>query len=260
MIENLEPFKVTLPTHIAIIMDGNGRWANAHGHHRFFGHVRGARVAKSIIEACSFRQVKFLTLFAFSSENWLRPKDEVNLLMKLLFSRLNRERAGLVRNNIKFKCIGDLERLPAKVKEAVNQTISATDHCTGMTLIFALSYGGRQEIAGAAKKIAFLVGSGQLRPEDVNEELFHSQLESSEIPDPDLIIRTSGESRLSNFYLWQSAYSELMVFPKMWPEFTRNDLDLAIESFNLKERRFGKTSEQLGSTLQASFRSLKGEI
>lgn len=235
------------PKHIAIIMDGNGRWAEAHGHHRFFGHIRGARVAKSMIEACAERKIEFLTLFAFSTENWSRPKSEVNLLMKLLRSRLNRERAQLIKNNIRFRCIGDIGRLPHPVRETVNETIDKTNHCTGMTLIFALSYGGRQEISSAAQKIARLVQDGQLQPQDITEELFATHLESSFFPDPDIIIRTSGECRVSNFFLWQAAYSELMIVPKMWPEFTAEDLDLAITNFASRERRFGKTSAQLNS-------------
>lgn len=226
-------------------MDGNGRWAQAHGHNRLFGHVRGARVAKSIIEGCASKGIEHLTLFTFSTENWLRPTDEVNLLMKLLFRRLNRERATLIKNNIKFRCIGNIDRLPEYVRDTVLKVIRDTDHCTGMTLTFALSYGGRQEISGAARSLATLVKDGKLDPKDITNEVFAAHLESSFLPDPDLIIRTSGESRLSNFFLWSAAYSELLIVEKMWPDFSMADLDAAIQEFGGRERRFGKTSGQV---------------
>ncbi|MCB0362881.1 MAG: di-trans,poly-cis-decaprenylcistransferase, partial [Bdellovibrionales bacterium] len=159
------------PKHIAIIMDGNGRWAKTHGHHRFFGHVRGARVAKSIIEASAEKGLKYLTLFAFSTENWLRPNEEVHLLMRLLFSRLKREGTNLVKNNIRFRCIGDLNRLPAFVREVVLETLAKTRHCTGMTLVFALSYGGRQEITWAVREIAHLVKAGEISPEEIDDQV-----------------------------------------------------------------------------------------
>lgn len=226
-------------------MDGNGRWAEALGHNRLFGHVRGARVAKNIIEGCAARGIKFLTLFAFSTENWLRPSEEVSLLMRLLFLRLNRERSNLIRNNIKFRCIGNLERLPLEVRNTVLKTVRETDHCTGMTLTFALSYGGRQEITGAVRDIAQLVKSGRLDPDEITTEMVAGHMESAFLPDPDLIIRTSGESRLSNFFLWSAAYSELLIVEKMWPAFTLTDLDAAIQEYDGRERRFGRTSAQL---------------
>lgn len=250
---------MSTPNHIGIIMDGNGRWAQAHGHNRLFGHVRGARVAKSIIEGCADRGVKYLTLFAFSTENWLRPTEEVNLLMRLLFLRLNRERNNLIRNNIKFRCVGNIARLPNSVRETVLRTIRETDHCTGMTLTFALSYGGRQEITEAAKGLARLTKEGKLDPEKITTEMFSSHLESSFLPDPDLIIRTSGESRLSNFFLWSAAYSELLIVEKMWPDFNLRDLDSAILEFGGRERRFGKTSAQVWPQVSESSETT-GEI
>jgi undecaprenyl diphosphate synthase len=234
-----------LPAHLAIIMDGNGRWARSRGHNRFFGHVRGAKVAKKVIEECRRLGVKNLTLFTFSSENWERPPAEVAFLMKLLTRRLRRERPSLIKNNIRFRCIGDFSKLPDSVRAEVDKTVEETKNCTGMNLVFALSYGGRQEIVAAARDLAQQVASGKIKAEDIDEELFARGLSSSFLPDPDLIIRTSGESRLSNFYLWQSAYSELFISPKMWPEFDESDLKEAMACFNTKERRFGKTSDQV---------------
>ena len=233
------------PRHIGIIMDGNGRWAQARKHNRLFGHVRGTQTAKKIIEGCAHRGIKNLTLFTFSTENWLRPKSEVDFILKLLFHRLNHERANLIKQNIQFRCIGNVQQLPAHVCDVVYQTTRETNHCTGMTLTFALNYGGRQEIVDATKDIAMLVNEGKMRPEEVTNEVFAAHLESSFLPDPDLIIRTSGESRLSNFFLWAVAYSELFITDKMWPDFDLTDLDTAIQEFGKRERRFGKTSEQL---------------
>lgn len=235
---------MSLPKHIAIIMDGNGRWAQRRGHARIFGHARGAKVAKSIIESCAAKGVKYLTLFAFSTENWFRPQNEVLFLMKLLKKQLAHERQSLIDNNIKFQSIGQLERLPQFVREEVLETIDATCKCTGMTLTFALSFGGRQEITDAAKKIAEQVLKGEIKLENINEETFHSHLESSFAPEPDLIVRTSGESRLSNFLLWSSAYSEIFIHEKMWPEFTDEDLDDILLEYMKRNRRFGKTQDQ----------------
>jgi len=236
---------VKKPKHIGIIMDGNGRWAQARKHKRLFGHVRGAQVAKTIIEGCSRREIKHLTLFAFSTENWFRLKDEVNFLMKLLSHHLNREQESLIKNNIQFRCIGHIEQLPEHVYNTVLHTIQETSHCTGMILTFALSYGGRQEIVDATRSIATLVHEGKIKPEDITNDVFSAHLESSFLPNPDLIIRTSGEFRLSNFYLWSAAYSELLIIEKMWPDFSLVDLDAAIQEFGERERRFGKINEQL---------------
>jgi undecaprenyl diphosphate synthase len=234
---------VSYPDHIAIIMDGNGRWAKAKGNNRLYGHVRGARVAKKIIEHCSRINIKTLTLFAFSTENWFRPKEEVNFLMRLLSRHLRREKHNLVKNNIRFHCIGNFNRLPKEVHSIVLETIEETRNNTGLNLVFALSYGGRQEILQATQKICEQVKSGILEPDQVTEEVFCQALDSSFLPDPDLIIRTSGEYRISNFFLWQAAYSELFILEKMWPDFSTNDLDQALKLFASRQRRFGRVHQ-----------------
>ncbi len=226
-------------------MDGNGRWAQARGHSRVFGHVRGAKVARQIIEASAQIGLENLTLFTFSTENWRRPGDEVQFLMTLLARKLKQETATLLKNNIRFFCIGDLSRLPKAVMAQVAQTIRDTAKCTGMRLTFALSYGGRQELAAAARNLAQMVKNGDLLPEDITEDRLGAALDSSFLPDPDLIIRTSGEMRLSNFFLWQAAYSELEFSAKAWPDFTVEDLKASIERFTARDRRFGQVSEQL---------------
>ena len=235
---------MNLPRHLAIIMDGNGRWANARRHNRIFGHVRGARVAKKVIEDCSRIGIDHLTLFAFSHENWLRPDQEVNALMLLLRKQLKNEVKNLIENNIRFHCIGEIERLPEKVRRVVESTIKQTAHCNGMTLTFALSYGGRQEILSVTKRIAELVAQGDLQTSEIDEELISRSLSSHYLPDPDAIIRTSGEKRLSNFMLWQSAYSEFIEIKKMWPDFTTEDLTRALAEYSARNRRFGKVSEE----------------
>lgn len=226
-------------------MDGNGRWAQNRGHNRFFGHVRGARVAKKIIEECQQSGLSHLTLYAFSTENWRRPKDEVSFLMKLLSKWLMRERKNLVAQNIRFHIIGELHRLPQFAREQVQATVDETRDCFGMTLTLALSYGGRQEIVSAIRSLAKKVRHEDLQPEDISEELFAAELDSAFLPDPDLIIRTSGESRISNFMLWQSAYSELHFLQKTWPEFKVTDLHDCFRKFQSQERRFGQTSAQV---------------
>lgn len=231
-----------LPDHIAIIMDGNGRWAQARGRPRNFGHLKGARVARSAIVSCARIGIKHLTLYAFSTENWLRPKEEVAFLMKLLERNIRKERATLMENNILFKNIGDVSRLPSGVAREMQKTIEATAKNSGMILTFAVNYGGRKEVANAARELAQRAVEGDLDPSDITEDLISENLQSSYLPDPDLIIRTSGEFRLSNFLIWQAAYSELYVTPVCWPEFTEQELFLAIESYSNRERRFGKVS------------------
>jgi undecaprenyl diphosphate synthase len=230
-----------LPQHVAIIMDGNGRWAETRGRNRTFGHLRGARVAREIIEACSERGIENLTLYTFSSENWMRPLEEVSFLMALLSRHLKRERANLVKNNIRFYAIGELSRLPATVLKEVNETVEATSTCNGMRLTFALSYGGRQDILAAVKTI---VEEG-LSPDAITENAIESRLQTAGLRDPDLIIRTSGESRLSNFFLWQSAYSEIFITPTLWPDYTSAELDSALNWYQSRERRFGRTTAQI---------------
>lgn len=225
-------------------MDGNGRWAKQRRHNRVYGHVRGAKVAKNVIEECARLKLPYLTLFAFSTENWFRPIEEVAFLMHLLNRQLRREKKTLMRNNIRFQYIGEVERLPATVRDVVLDTVEATSANTGMILTFALSYGGRQEIAQMAREVARQAKLGLLKESDVDEALVASLLPSSFLPDPDLIVRTSGESRISNFFLWQSAYSEIEFEAKAWPDFTLNDLQRILSSYAQRERRFGRVSEQ----------------
>lgn len=239
---------LNLPRHLAIIMDGNGRWAKARNHSRIFGHVRGAKVAKNVIEECARLKLPYLTLFAFSTENWFRPMEEVSFLMHLLTRQLRREKITLMRNNIRFQCIGDLDRLPSLVRDVVLDTVEATAGNTGMILTFALSYGGRQEITLMAKEIARQVKEGLLEEGEIDEALVASLMPSSFLPDPDLIIRTSGESRISNFFLWQAAYSEIAFEEKAWPDFEMSDLHRALETFAARERRYGRTGEQILQT------------
>jgi undecaprenyl diphosphate synthase len=231
--------------HIAIIMDGNGRWAQKRGRHRAFGHIRGVRVAKKIIATVRELGIPYLTLYAFSTENWNRPSHEVELLMKLLYKYLIREREILVKQNIKFKVLGQIERLPQKIIKEIVKTVEATENNTGMTLNMAISYGGREDLVQAMKKSHELILSGKLLANDICENTISQLLETSETPDPDLMIRTSGEQRLSNFLLWQSAYTELMFTDVLWPDFTKGHLLSSIEDYNKRDRRFGKTAEQV---------------
>lgn len=231
--------------HLAIIMDGNGRWAEKKHKGRLFGHLKGTRIAKQIIEECSRLNIENLTLYAFSTENWRRPTSEVNFLMKLLTKYLKKERSQLMDNNIRFSCIGQLDRLPESTVVEIKKTIEATKNNTGLNLFFALSYGGRQDIVSAAKMLAKDVQSGARKLDDIDEDLFNSYMSTFPTPDPDMIIRTSGEMRLSNFLTWQSVYTEVYFSPVLWPEFTIAELHKALQSFELRERRYGKISQQL---------------
>lgn len=233
------------PRHLAIIMDGNGRWAKARRHGRIFGHIRGAKVAKNIIEECAQLKIPYLTLFAFSTENWFRPVEEVSFLMHLLQRQLLKERETLMKNNIRFQTIGDVRRLPPQVQDIVRETIEVTGNNTGMILTFALSYGGRQELTEMVKEVARQVSAGELKVEDIEEAAVAGLLPTSMLPDPDLIIRTSGERRISNFFLWQAAYSEIEFEPTSWPEFTTERLRHILSQFASRERRYGRTSEQI---------------
>jgi undecaprenyl diphosphate synthase len=198
-----------------------------------------------MVEHCARIGLEYLTLYAFSSENWLRPKSEVSFLMMLLARHLRKERQSLMKNNIRFRVIGDIGRLPALVREEVERTLEETSNNTGMTLVFALSYGGRQEITDSVRKIAREVAAGKLDPDQINESTIRDNLQSSFMPDPDLVIRTSGEFRLSNFLLWQAAYSELYITKTLWPDFSQVELHKAFAEFGLRERRYGKTTAQL---------------
>lgn len=237
------------PQHIAIIMDGNGRWANARGHKRLFGHVRGVKTVKNIVEEASAQNINFLTLYAFSSENWLRPEHEVSILMKILKKFLIKEKDLLIKENIKFNTIGRIDNLPQNVQKLIEENKSLTKDNTGLQLTLALSYGSRDEICSSIKNICNDVINNKIQIDEITPILFQNYLNTSDMPDPDLIIRTSGENRLSNFLLWQAAYSEIYVSNKNWPDFTRIDFIEAIYNYSKRERRFGKTSEQISNPL-----------
>ncbi|MBE6336397.1 MAG: isoprenyl transferase [Lentimicrobiaceae bacterium] len=234
-----------LPQHIAVIMDGNGRWAKQQGKMRIFGHQNGVGAVRAISEAAAELGVKYLTLYAFSTENWNRSSIEVDALMKLLSKTISEELDTLNNNNIRLNAIGDLERLPKYNYDALIDTIEKTKNNSRMTLTLCLSYSGRWEITQAAKMIAEKVKSGELQTEQIDEKCFSTFLNTKDMPDPELLIRTSGEERLSNFLLWQLAYSEFYFTDKFWPDFGKEDLYEAIVDYQSRERRFGKTSEQL---------------
>ncbi len=234
-----------LPEHIAIIMDGNGRWAKNQGKFRVFGHESGVLSVKDIVEGCVDIGIKYLTVYAFSAENWNRPVDEVNALMELLISTINNEAETLNKNNVRLNAIGDLKSLPQKCIDDLANVMEITSKNTKCTLTLALSYSAKWEIVEAARRIAAQVASKEINLEDVNEQFFAAQLTTHNIPDPELMIRTSGEHRVSNFLLWQIAYTELYFTETLWPDFRREDLFEAIVDFQKRERRFGKISEQL---------------
>ncbi len=238
-----------LPEHIAIIMDGNGRWATAQGKHRIFGHKNGVKAVREVTEGCAELGVKHLTLYAFSTENWNRPKTEVSALMQLLFLTIGKEIKTLQKNNIRLNAIGHIHNLPESNQKALREVMEATKNNTRMTLTLALSYGSKEEITEASKILAQQYKDGKISLEDINAETISKQLYTKDIPDPELMIRTSGEHRVSNFLLWQLAYSELYFTEKFWPEFTRNDLFKAIYDYQNRERRFGMTSEQITEQL-----------
>ncbi len=226
-------------------MDGNGRWARQQGEQRVFGHHHGVRAVRDTTEGCAEIGVGFLTLYAFSTENWNRPKEEVDALMELLVQTISKEIKTLMDNNISLKAIGDLESLPRKCHDELNLAIATTSSNTGMELILALSYSSRWEITKAVKEIAELVKGGKISTEEINEQVISNHLCTKEFPDPELMIRTSGEMRISNFLLWQLAYTELYITPVLWPDFSREELYKAILDFQKRERRFGMTSEQV---------------
>ncbi len=234
-----------LPNHIAIIMDGNGRWAKQHNQPRVFGHRHGVRAVREVTESAAELGIKYLTLYAFSTENWARPKREVDTLMRLLVETLSKEIATLNKNNIRLEAIGDLQRLPSATFNALMEGIQNTRNNSRMTLVLALNYSGKWDLVQAAQHIAAQVLDGRLDPESINERLIQDNLSTHGIPDPELLIRTSGERRLSNFLLWQLAYSELFFSPVFWPDFRKEHFYQAILDFQHRERRFGKISEQL---------------
>lgn len=234
-----------LPQHIAVIMDGNGRWAKKKGALRIFGHRNAVEAVRDITEGCGELGIKYLTLYAFSTENWSRPKAEIDGLMELLVNTLKQEIKRLTENQVKLKTIGETSHLPQECQKNLAWAIDQTKNNTGLTLILALSYSGRWEIIKAAKALAKEVQDGNVKLNDINESLFENYLQTSGIPDPELLIRTSGELRISNFLLWQIAYTELYITPTLWPDFRKEHLYEAIWSYQQRERRFGKTSEQL---------------
>jgi undecaprenyl diphosphate synthase len=234
-----------LPHHIAIIMDGNGRWAKKKSLSRISGHLKGVNAVREIVTACRELGIKVLTLYAFSIENWKRPKDEVMALMGLLKEYLLKEGEEMVQNNIRLSAIGRVEDLPPDVQKTLKETIKKTERCDGMVLNLALSYGGRSEILHAIQAILSDFQKGKIKPEEINLQCFSRYLWTQGIPDPDLLIRTSGEFRISNFLLWQIAYTELYVTETLWPDFDRKELLKAIADYQSRERRFGLTSEQL---------------
>ena len=237
--------KEKIPKHIAIIMDGNGRWAAKHGNDRIFGHEHGIESVKSTVEGAGEIGVKYLTLYAFSTENWDRPKSEVQALMGLLVHAIESETAELIKNNVRLSAIGELDKMPAEVKSKLDNCINTLKHNTGLNLILSLSYSSKWEIIRAVKQIAEKYKKGEIQLNDINNSLFENHLTTKNIPDPELLIRTSGEYRISNFLLWQIAYSELFFVEKLWPDFRKEDLFEAILDYQNRERRFGKTSEQL---------------
>jgi len=234
-----------LPRHIAIIMDGNGRWAKMRGKPRTFGHRNGVKSVRETTEAAAELGVEHLTLYAFSTENWNRPKIEITALMHLLLQTINKETETLLKNNIRLNAIGDLENLPGSTYKGLMKIINETSGNDRMTLTLALSYSSRWEILDTMRKLALQVKENKIDIEDLDQELIANQLNTAGIPDPELLIRTSGEYRISNFLLWQIAYAELYFTPKLWPDFRKEDLYEAILDFQNRERRFGKTSEQI---------------
>ncbi|MGK6352391.1 isoprenyl transferase [Parapedobacter sp. DT-150] len=237
--------KTRLPQHVAIIMDGNGRWAKEQGKLRVFGHKSGVVSVRDIVEGAVDIGIKYLTVYAFSTENWNRPRLEVSALMELLVNTINKETKALMENGVKLNAIGDLQKLPGKCNRYLAEAMEKTASNTKCTLTLALSYSARWEITEAARKLAAEVQSGRITLEDIDENRFAQQLTTRDLPDPELMIRTSGEQRISNYLLWQLAYAELYFTDKMWPEFRRNDLFEAIIAYQRRERRFGLTSEQL---------------
>lgn len=243
MKENLD--KHNLPRHIAVIMDGNGRWAKKKGAMRVFGHKNAIEAVRDTTEACAELGIGYLTLYAFSTENWNRPKAEVNALMELLVMTIKKEIKTLQKNNVRLQAIGDLENLPGNCQQELQEAIDKTSSNTGLTLILALSYSGRWEIVQAARQLAAEAKAGTLDPQSIDSELFGKYLNTRQFPDPELLIRTSGEMRISNFLLWQLAYTEIYITEVLWPDFRRNHLYEAIDAYQKRERRFGKTSEQI---------------
>lgn len=239
--------KNNLPEHVAIIMDGNGRWAKGKGAKRLFGHKNAIAAVRDVTEGCAELGIDYLTLYAFSTENWARPKMEVDGLMRLLVSTIKKETETLLKNNVKLACIGNINNLPKSCQRELREAIQATSGNTGLTLVLALSYSGRWEIVDAVQKIARDIVDKNIEIEDIDNSLFERYLNTKDIPDPALLIRTSGEMRISNFLLWQLAYTELYMTEVLWPDFRKTHLYAALADYQRRERRFGKISEQMKS-------------
>ncbi|MDJ1483159.1 isoprenyl transferase [Cytophagaceae bacterium YF14B1] len=236
-----------LPLHIAVIMDGNGRWAKKQGAMRVFGHRNAIKAVRDTTEACAELGIKYLTLYAFSTENWSRPKAEVNALMELLVSTIRSETETLMKNNVRLLAIGDIQNLPKNCQKELAEAIEITSKNTGLSLVLALSYSGRWEITEAIKQISTKVASGELSVNEITDQVISQHLTTQNIPDPELLIRTSGEMRISNFLLWQIAYTEIFICDTLWPDFRREHLYEAILAYQQRERRFGKISEQVNA-------------
>ncbi len=247
----MENKSINMPRHIAIVMDGNGRWAKKRFLPRTFGHQRGVESVRKTIRACNDLGVEYLTLFAFSSENWKRPKDEVNALMRLFMKALENEAASLAKNNIQMKFIGDLNAFPVELVAKIRQVEALTDHGTSLKIRIAANYGGKWDIVQAAIKLSSALQQGKIVANKVSEGDLASYLDTADVPDPDLFIRTGGEQRISNFLLWQIAYAELYFTDTLWPDFDKAALIQAVESFSQRSRRFGQTSEQVFSESDA---------
>ncbi len=237
--------KNRLPQHIAIIMDGNGRWAKEQGKDRSFGHRQGVESVRTVTRAAGEIGIRYLTLYTFSTENWSRPQAEVDALMALMVLAIERETPDLMKNNVRLTAIGDLDRMPKEVRERLDNCMKQTAANTGLTLVLALSYSSRWELVRAARQLAKEVAEGQRSVDDIDEAAISAHLTTAAIPDPDLLIRTGGECRISNFLMWQAAYAELYFTPQYWPDFDEESLYQAIYDYQSRERRFGKTSEQL---------------
>ena len=236
-----------IPAHVAIIMDGNGRWAQARGLNRSFGHAEGVNTVRRITEAASELGVKYLTLYTFSTENWNRPQAEVDTLMHLIVEAIERETPDLIKNNVRLLTIGDLGRMPLSARERLEKCMADTAHSTGLRLVLALSYSARWDLTRATQRIAQMAAEGKVKPSDIDAELISSQLSTAFMPDPDLLIRTGGDMRVSNFLLWEIAYSEIEVTPTYWPDYSKDDFARAIAGYQRRQRRFGLTGEQAES-------------
>ena len=240
---NINPDNI--PRHVAIIMDGNGRWAKARGLDRSEGHVEGVNTVRRITEEASALGIGYLTLYTFSTENWNRPKEEVDALMHLIVIAIERETPDLIKNNVRLTMIGDINSLPDEARQRLKRCFADTSACNGLTLVLALSYSSRWEIVEAARKLAARAAAGEIKPCDIDAAMFSDSLSTAGMPDPDLLIRTGGDQRVSNFMLWQIAYSELYITPTYWPDFSGSDFRLAIAEYQKRQRRFGLTGDQV---------------